>query len=177
MNKQATYSCKINICMMRFLVFLLCLQCPFNTKAAGNELLVRALSCQLTDTEIGPLIKNLITELKEFGKASTMLALPSVNVYQLTNPVTANGYTSTTVAIMPTRILLAVPGKTIKQAQSALKLESVPFSPVSRSIRPTVNLVALELSHKELAHKLLVGCEYANQEAAKWAGADEMLPP
>ncbi len=56
----------------------------------------------------------------------------------------------------------------MSQAIRKLKLEEAPYSPARRSVRPTVSIVAFQLSHKTLQNKLLVGCEYANAAAGSW---------
>lgn len=73
--------------------------------------------------------------------------------------------------LAPARVLLAVPDKTIDGAVRSLKLEKNPYSPASRTVRPTVSLVAFQLSHQNLQNKLLIGCEYAHQAAAQWVDA------
>ncbi|WEF32727.1 hypothetical protein [Pseudoduganella chitinolytica] len=49
-----------------------------------------------------------------------------------------------------------------------MKLQEEAYSPASREVRPTASIVAFQLSHPELAGKLLVGCQYANGAAAAW---------
>ena len=56
----------------------------------------------------------------------------------------------------------------MSQAIGKLKLEEAPYSPAGRLVRPTVSVVAFQLSHKILENKLLVGCEYANAAAGSW---------
>ena len=60
------------------------------------------------------------------------------------------------------------PAEPINKAIGKLKLKEEPYSPASRVVRPTVRVVAFQLSHQALADKLLVGCEYANGDAAGW---------
>lgn len=76
------------------------------------------------------------------------------------------------IVVMPGKIMLAVSGATVSQATSSLKLEASSYSPANRSVRPTVSVVAFQLSAKQVEGKLLVGCEYANPAAATWIAPD-----
>lgn len=146
----------------------LLLFCSASALAAGSPLLENALSCKLKDSEIPSLIRHLAVQQPAFAKPSKQYGAPSADVYQLREPVTALGYSSSEVVITPGRILLAVPGKSVGQAVATLKLKEEAYSPASREVRPSVSIVALQLSNDALAGKLLVGCEYANADAAAW---------
>jgi hypothetical protein len=134
--------------------------------AAEPQLLQNALSCKLKDSDMPSLIRTLAAQQPAFAKPAKQFGAPSADVYQLQAPVTALGYSSREVVVTPGRILLAVPGETIAKAAGKLKLKEEEYSPASREVRPTVSVVAFQLSH--MADKLLVGCQYANNDAASW---------
>lgn len=142
----------------------------FLTAAHASEvdLLERAVNCELHDDELVSLVETLKHRLPEFKKPAVQYGAPSVDVYHLTNPIRAHGYTSNQVVFSPGRILLAVPAKSLSQAVRALHLEEDSFLPASRTVRPTVSIVAYQLSHQALAGRLLVGCQYVNQAASHW---------
>jgi len=142
--------------------------CSATALAAESPLLENALSCKLKDSEIASLIRDLAVQQPAFAKPSKQYGAPSADVYQLREPVTALGYSSAEVVVMPGRILLAVPGRSVDQAIAKLKLKADAYSPASRQVRPSVSIVALQLSSDALANKLLVGCEYASNDAATW---------
>lgn len=138
------------------------------SSAHGAGTLERALNCQLKTAELRPLMKALAAEDASFTKASQRYGAPSVDVYKLSRPVTAHGLSSEVVTVAPARITLAVPGTDVKTVATRLGLESIPFSPSSREVRPGVSIVAYELSHAGLKGHVLVGCEYADQAATGW---------
>jgi len=140
--------------------------------AQTPALLTRAVSCQLTDAEIPSLPTALNALLPEMRKAKQSFAAPSGALYQLEKPVSALGYTSTKVLIQPARILLVVPEVTAKSVNKKLQLTEEPYSPASRSVRPTVSIVRFQLHQEGLAGNMLIGCEYAQEGAAKWLGED-----
>lgn len=140
--------------------------------AAPAPLIERALQCKLADKDLASLMRDLAAADSAMKKPATQIGAPTVDLYQLTAPVTAFGYTSSTVAVMPGRIALAVDGATVSSASAKLKLTEDAYGPSSRVVRPTVSVVAFQLSPKALAGKLLVGCEYANPATANWVAAD-----
>ncbi|AVR98537.1 hypothetical protein [Pseudoduganella armeniaca] len=142
--------------------------CSASASCADTPLLERALSCQLKDNQLASLMHDLAAQQPAFAKPTSQYGAPSADVYQLSEPVTALGYTAAEVVITPARILLAVPGKAVSDAAGRLKLKEEAYSPASRVIRPTVRIVAFNLSHEKLQGKLLVGCEYASSGAARW---------
>ncbi|HEY0844644.1 MAG TPA: hypothetical protein VGE12_04725 [Noviherbaspirillum sp.] len=153
--------------MKKFLRLLFVLCC--NTgHASESDLLERAIGCGVRDEEVASLVKTLKAKHPDFKKSVLQYALPTADVYQLTNPLSAFGYASSQVVITPARILMVLPNETMSSAVQTLGLRELPFSPARREIRPTVNIVAFQLSHKELAGKLLLGCEYASQSGASW---------
>ncbi|MBD8566739.1 hypothetical protein IFU01_20985 [Oxalobacteraceae sp. CFBP 8763] len=146
-----------------FLVF-----CSASAFATQPTLLETALSCQLKDEQIASLMRDLALQQPAFVKPSQQFGTPSADIYRLPKPVSALGYSSNEVVVTPARVLLAVPAQTVSQAVDKLNLIEEAYSPASREIRPTVSVVAFQLSHKELENKLLVGCQYANNDAAGW---------
>lgn len=127
-----------------------------------------ALSCKLKDSEMPSLMRKLEVQLPAFATPSTQYGAPAADIYQLRKPVSALGYSSSEVVITPGRILLAIPAEPISKAIGKLKLNEEAYAPARRVVRPTVSVVALQLSHQALGDKLLVGCEYANSHAAQW---------
>jgi hypothetical protein len=157
--------------MKKLIALALSLSCAC-AFAAPASLLERALECKLADKDLASMMRDLGAADAAMKKPASSNGAPTVDIYQLTAPVTALGYTSSTIAVMPGRILLAVPGTTVSAASTKLKLKPDEFSPSSREVRPTVSVVAFQLSAKPLDGKLLVGCEYANPATAKWIAAD-----
>lgn len=153
--------------MKNFLALLFALCCSTG-HASDNGLLERAIGCGLRDEEVASLVKTLKAKHPDFRKSILQFALPTADVYQLTNALSAFGYTSNQVVITPARILMVLPNETMPGAVRALGLKELPFSPARREVRPTVNIVGVQLSHKELAGKVLLGCEYASPSGASW---------
>lgn len=158
--------------MKIFLTILFIISCTC-AQAAESQLLVRALSCELTDNELPTLIHDLARQQPAFRKPTARYGAPTANVYQLPSPITAFGYSSSLVVVTPARILLAVQGVSLDLVIDKLELDESPFSPANRAVRPTVSIVAFQLSHKALENKLLVGCEYATSPAVEWPEADD----
>lgn len=159
--------------MKKLLAIALSLSCA-GASAAPAPLLERALQCKLEDKDLAALMRGLGAADSAMKKPVSQMGAPTVNVYQLAAPVTAFGYTSATVAIMPGRIVLAVDGTTVSAASTKLKLKEDEYGPASRAVRPTVSVVAFKLSSKPLEGKVLVGCEYANPATAAWFAADSL---
>lgn len=157
--------------MKKLFTIALSLICA-GTYAAPSPLLERALQCKLEDKDLASLMRDLGAADSAMKKPVAQMGAPTVNVYQLAAPVTAFGYTSSTVAVMPGRIVLAVDGTTVSAASAKLKLKEDEYSPSSRAVRPTVSVVAFKLSSKPLDGKVLVGCEYASPATAAWFAAD-----
>lgn len=153
---------------MKILLAPLLLLCTASAFASGATLLENALSCKLKDVEVESLMRNLAASQPAFAKPAKQVMAPSADIYRMAQPVTALGYSSTEVVVTPGRILLAVPGTPLKQAIGKLNLTEEPYSPAKREIRPTVSVVAFQMSSDGLEGKLLVGCEYANAAAARW---------
>lgn len=153
--------------MKNFLASLL-VCCSASTLASEPRLLERALSCSLKDGELPSLMRELAVQQPTLARPIAQYGAPSADVYRLSEPFTALGYSSAEIVVTPARILLAIEGETMSQAIRKLKLEEAPYSPARRSVRPTVSIVAFQLSHKTLQNKLLVGCEYANAAAGSW---------
>ena len=157
--------------MKKLIIVALALNCAC-ALAAQPALLEGALQCKLADKDLASMMRALAAANPGMAKPAFQYGAPTVNVYQLAAPVTAFGYSSSTIAVMPGRILLAVSGTSLAAASARLKLEEQSFSPASRTVRPTVSVVAFQLSHKALEGKLLLGCEYGSAAAAAWSGAD-----
>lgn len=138
------------------------------TSAADGTLLERALTCELPDEAVGSLLVTLGAEHTGFEKPLARYSLPTTDIYELEEPVTAHGYTSRQVAVSPGRILLVVPIDSVATVARKLNLKEIPFSGARRPVRPSVTIVALQLSHKIIAGNILVGCEYAVRSAAEW---------
>jgi hypothetical protein len=136
--------------------------------SSESQLLENALACKLKDSEIPSLMRELAVQQPAFAKPSKQYGAPSADIYRLPQAVSALGYASAEVVVTPGRILLAIPGMPMRQAIDKLKLKEEPYSPASAAVRPSVSIVAFQLSHKDLDGKLLVGCEYANNDAARW---------
>jgi len=153
--------------MRKIVAAVLVFSCA-NAFAAESPLLENALSCKLKDSETASLMRELAARQPGLAKPATQFGAPSADVYQLQKPVTALGYTSSEVVVTPGRILLAVPGEPVAKAVGKLKLTPDEYGPASRDVRPTVSVVAFQLSHQALQNKLLVGCQYATADAASW---------
>lgn len=159
---------QLSLPTMKSVTAVLLAVCSAGAVAAESQLLENALSCKLKDGELPALMRQLTAQQAAFAKPSQQYGAPSADVYQLPKPVTAFGYASSEVVVTPGRILLAVPGEAMAKAVGKLKLKEEEYSPARREVRPTVNVVAFQLSHKALENKLLVGCEYQHADAARW---------
>ncbi|TWI60930.1 hypothetical protein IP91_04895 [Pseudoduganella lurida] len=155
--------------MKTFIASLLAL-CSATAFSAEPALLEDALSCKLKDNQVASLMRELATRQPAFAKPATQYGAPAADVYQLNKPASALGYSSAEIVVTPGRILLAVPAESVAKAIAKLKLEEDSYGPASRLVRPTVSIVAFQLTHKSLQNKLLVGCEYASADAAAWIG-------
>jgi hypothetical protein len=155
---------------MRYLFFTLLLFVSSLSYAGGKSLLSRALSCEINDAEVPTLLKDIRSETTGMKVPEAYLAAPSGDLYHLNEPVSVFGLSSTAILVMSARILMAVPQTTLSHITKNLQLETIPFSPSSRSVRPSVSIIAFELHQKELEGKVLVGCEYALPSAAEWIG-------
>ena len=89
-------------------------------QASDGELLQRAVNCQLRDNELSSLVKKLADQRPDLKKPTAQYGAPAADVYELTAPVSAYGYTSAQLVITPARLLLAVSGKTVGEAAGAL---------------------------------------------------------
>lgn len=134
----------------------------------ASTLLERAINCELQDEELKNLIQTIAVHQSEFKKPALELAAPSVNLYELEKPITVFGFTAETIAVMPGRVMLAVSGTNKNNVTKKLNLIEEEYSPSSKTVRPTVSVVAFNLSHSALQGKTLVGCEYASPAAASW---------
>lgn len=150
--------------------WLLWMLCP-GVVLADQARAERALNCQLADEELAGLMQDLAADLVAFRRPVAQYGAPTANVYAMPVPLKAFGHASSMVVVMPARVLLAVEGRTVRQASMALGLHASSFGPASRQVRPGVSAVAFQLSHPMLAGKLLVGCEYASEAAARWPGS------
>ena len=159
---------QLSLPTMKSVTAVLLAVCSAGAFAAESQLLENALSCKLKDSELPALMRQLASQQPAFAKPSQQYGAPSADVYRLAKPVSVLGYSSAEVVVTPGRILLAVPGEPIGKAIGKLKLQEEAYSPARREVRPTVNVVAFQLSHKTLENKLLVGCEYQHGEAARW---------
>jgi hypothetical protein len=153
----------ITLFIASFFLFLVA-----HAHASETDLLQRALTCKLQDNELSSLLQDLAKTRTDFKKPTFLYALPSIDVYQLDSAISANGYTSSQVVVAPARVLMAVPGKALKEVIATLRLEESSFFPARRVVRPTVSIIAFRLSHAEIERTILVGCEYANPEAGQW---------
>jgi hypothetical protein len=114
-------------------VLALCLATFMSVAAAektGREV-ERAVNCQLSDQEL----PNLLTRLKQadgssFGKPASSLALPTVDIYSLAQPVVVQGIEVRSVAFMPARLLAVM-----SEAQGAQVAESA-SAPLLLEINP-----------------------------------------
>ncbi|MGS0894812.1 hypothetical protein ACVBGC_20090 [Burkholderia stagnalis] len=133
---------------------------------ADDGVLARALTCRLSRDEVAALPASLRAKQPGFAKPAAQLALPAMNVYALGAPVDAFGYTSSTVVILPGRVLVAVDGQTLPAVVAKQNLTPEPYSPASRESGPDMFVVAYQVSAKPLAGKVLIGCEYRMREAS-----------
>ena len=157
--------------MKKLIALALSLGCS-GAFAAPPSLLERALECKLADKDLASMMRDLGAAEVAMKKPATRIGVPTVDLYQLAAPVTAHGHSSSTVAVMPGRIVLAVDGATVSAASTKLKLQEDSYGPSSREVRPNVSVVAFQLSAKPLAGKLLLGCQYGNPATATWVAAD-----
>lgn len=153
---------------MKTLAAALFFLCATSALASEPKLLQDALSCKLKDSDLKSLMRELGARQPGLAKPAVQMGAPSADIYRLSQPVSALGYSSNEVVVTPARILLAVPGETLGQATKKLKLAEEAYAPARREVRPTVGVVAFQLSHQALENKVLVGCEYQNADAAAW---------
>lgn len=113
-------------------------------------------------------MRHLAAAHAAFAKPVAQHGAPAADLYQLTAPVSALGYRSSQVVLTPARILLATQVEPLPQVAARLGLQSAPYAPAARVVRPTVSVVAFRLAHKGLENSVLVGCEYATPAAARW---------
>lgn len=157
---------------MKKILFTTLLLGAGSAHAAGPSLVERAVTCQLKDAELAGLMSNLKAGTPGFAKAAAEGAAPSYSLYKLPAAVAMNAYRGKEVVVMPATIMLAVDGKSVADAVKALKLEPSEFAPASRTVRPTVEIVAMQLS--SFPNKVLVGCRYSNSAAAGWVGGFQL---
>ncbi len=138
-----------------------------------ETLLARALSCRIGDGETAKLMDALAVEDAGMKSAAQSLAAPSGNLYRLTAPVSALGYSTNEIYISPGRIVMVVSGQQPASVAARLQLEPDPYGPAERRIDDAHKIIAYQLSQSPLAGKLLVGCEYADPAALAWLGKDE----
>lgn len=137
-----------------------------SAQAGSDELLERALRCELKDGELAPLMQTLASKDKGFAKATASGGAPSYDLYRIAAPASAHGYSSAEVLVMPATIALVVDGKPLAGAVKALKLQGDEYSPATRTVRAGASILAFQLSRLE--GKLLVGCRYDNPATAAW---------
>lgn len=138
-----------------------------------ETLLSRALSCRIDDGETAKLMDALAVEDAGMKSAAQSLAAPSGNLYRLTAPVSALGYSTNEIYISPGRIVMVVSGQPLASISARLQLEPDPYGPAERRIDDAHKVIAYHLSQSPLAGKVLVGCEYADPAALTWLGQDE----
>ncbi|WP_165191046.1 hypothetical protein [Caulobacter soli] len=100
-------------------------------------------------------------------------AAPSGNLYRLTAPVRALGYSTDAVFVSPGRIVMVVSGQDPAAVAARLKLASDPYGPAERQVDGAHKIIAHQLHQDGLAGKVLVGCEYGDPAALAWF-ADDM---
>lgn len=135
---------------------------------AGDSQLSRSLTCQLSRAEVKDLFLNLRASVPGFAKPKMYLMLPAMNLYELPEPITAMGYKSTFVAILPGRILLAVDGVSLQEVVASQKLipDENPAFPAHRAVSEDTSIVAYKVNDPSLIDKVLVGCEYRMRESS-----------
>jgi len=133
-----------------------------------ESLLARALSCGIDPVAIPRLLSTLAAEDAGMASAARSFGAPSGNLYRLTAPVGALGYSSDSIYVAPGRIVMVVFGQTPSAVSARLKLESDSHGPAERRIDDARKLIAYELHQEGLSGATLVGCEYADPAAASW---------
>lgn len=147
---------------------------PAVAEEAGS-LLERAIACELGEAEIATLLERSAAADPGMRKPAQALAAPSGDLYRLTRPIGALGYTASEVFVAPGRIAIAVPGEALEKVAARLRLTPEPFGPAQRGVDDGRTLIAYQLSQAPLAGKVLVGCQYADPAALAWAGRDDGL--
>jgi hypothetical protein len=160
--------------MKPFVALVLSLHCLY-ANALQPPLLERALSCQLDDKELNTLMQELAVGNPALKKPKFQYALPALDVYQLSAPASALGYSSPLIVVFPSTILLAVKGGSVSDAMGKLKLKAEEYSHANRVVRPTVRLIAYQLAASEMKGHLLVGCEYRHPDALTWMPQDDLF--
>lgn len=140
----------------------------------GETQLARALSCRIDDGAIAKLMDALAVEDAGMKSPAQSLAAPSGNLYRLTAPVSALGYSTNEIYVSPGRILMVVSGQPPASVSARLQLEPVPYSPAEQRIDDAHKIIAYQLNQSPLAGKVLVGCAYGDPAALTWLGQDEM---
>lgn len=133
---------------------------------AEDGLLARALSCDLARSEVNNLLGELAATQPEFSKATKEYALPSMNLYTLSEATSAYGHQSKEIVVMPGRIMLAVDGAALDEVVKVQELIPDPNSPASKVVGDDKAIIAYQARQKGLESKVLIGCEYRMPEAA-----------
>lgn len=141
----------------------------------AQNLLGRALGCELADAEIATLLGRSAAEDAGMKRPAVALAAPSGNLYRLAKPVGAWGYAASEIYVAPGRIAIAVPGQALPAVVAKLQLTPEPYAPAQRRVSASRAIIAYQLSQVPLADKVLVGCAYAEPAALAWLGQDDAL--
>lgn len=143
------------------------------TAQGAKTLLERAVACDLHERELATLIDAAGAEDAGMKQPAQTLAAPSGNLYRLTKPVGAFGYSASEIYVAPGRVVLAVPKQALDNVIAKLKLTAEPYGPAERRIDTSRSIIAYRLSQAPLADKTLVGCAYADPAALTWLGQDD----
>jgi hypothetical protein len=131
------------------------------TQAAGHDI-ERAVNCQLSDKEL----PGLLSHFKQAGAGGSLkrvaaLALPTVDVYALAEPIVVQGTKVSSIAHMPARFLAVVPEEQGARMAKSLSLKTDAITgAMRRELGNSRAWVAFRLHHEALRGKMLIGCEY-----------------
>lgn len=140
-----------------------------------HGLLERALSCQIGASEIATLMSKSQADDAGMKRPAQTLAAPSGNLYRLTKPVSALGYSTSEIYVAPGRFAMAISGQALASVSAKLQLAADPYGPAERRIDASRAIIAYQLHQAPLADKVLVGCAYDDPAALGWLGQDNGL--
>ncbi|SFJ48356.1 hypothetical protein [Caulobacter sp. UNC279MFTsu5.1] len=140
---------------------------------ARESLLARALSCRIDDGAVATLMTALAAEDAGMKAPTQVFAAPSGNLYRLTAPVGALGYSTDAVYVSPGRIAMVVAGQASAAVVDRLQLAPESYGPAERRIDDGRRIIAYQLHQGALDGKVLVGCAYDDPAALAWF-ADDM---
>ena len=139
---------------------------------AREGLLARALSCRIDAGEVATLMDALAANDAGMKSAAQSFGAPSGDLYRLTAPVSALGYSTDAIYVSPGRILMVVSGQDPALVSARLKLTHDPHGPAARRIDGERQIVVYQLHQGDLDGKVLVGCEYGDPAALTWLAED-----